>query len=262
VRDNLVIDNPDSNGVWFDVGEVDAVFVDNWVEGAQIGLFFEISKGLVAAGNVFVNCFQGVRVLNSTRARVYHNTFVNAQAMFDRNERSAVGDHFGWHPQTGPDVHERVGHVFAGNLLVADASYSQPLLRFEQPKALCARLTMPHATLVDNNVYVRTGASEKPMFVWSPVAGDNCQVELKTLEDVQKLPQAPEAHSHAFSGYGGGVFKSPDLRNFTLAQPLPGVQAVTVPAEALQVLGWKEPTHVPGAYALPAPAPAAPARKK
>ena len=45
VRDNLVIDNPHSNGVWWDVGNRDGVFVNNWVENALVGFFYEISKG-------------------------------------------------------------------------------------------------------------------------------------------------------------------------------------------------------------------------
>jgi hypothetical protein len=248
VRDNLVIDHPDSNGVWYDVGNVDGVFVNNWIERAQIGFFFEISKGAVAAGNVFVNCEQGVRVLNSSRARLYHNTFVNSPAVIDRNERSAVGDHFGWHPKTGPDVDQREGHVFAGNLLVADASYTRPLLRVEQPRGLCGKLTRPQAATVDDNVYVRAATTGQPLYVWSPVEGENCQTPLAALEDAQRLPQRVESRSREFTGYAGAVFKSPDLRNLELAQPLPGVKPVTVPEEALRVLGWKDPTHVPGAY--------------
>ena len=103
-RDNLVIDQPESNGIWYDVGNHDGVFVDNWIEGAQDGLFFEISRGLVCAGNVFVNCDKGVRILNSADAHVYNNTFVNTVASFERTERSAVGDRFDWHPAAGPDV--------------------------------------------------------------------------------------------------------------------------------------------------------------
>jgi hypothetical protein len=34
VRDNLVLDNPESAGVWWDVGNHDAVFVNNYVENA------------------------------------------------------------------------------------------------------------------------------------------------------------------------------------------------------------------------------------
>ena len=250
VRDNLIIDNPNSNGLWFDVGNVDAVVVNNWFENTQIGLFFEISKGVIAAGNVFVNCDQGVRVLNSSRGRVYHNTFVNSSAVFDRNERSAVGDHFGWHPKTGPDVDQREGHAFVGNLMVADESFSRPLLRFEQTKGLCGKLTRSMVDAVDNNVYVRARKTDDPLYTWSPVEGEACQATLKTLEDARTLPQGVEKNSRALIGYGGGVFKSPDLRNYTLAQPLPGVSPAPVPAEALKVLGWKDATHVPGAYAL------------
>ena len=32
-----MIDNPDSNGIWYDVGNVDGVFVNNWVENANDG---------------------------------------------------------------------------------------------------------------------------------------------------------------------------------------------------------------------------------
>ena len=53
-RDNLVIEQPYSNGIWYDVGNRDGVFVNNWVEGALGGFFFEISRGATVAGNVFV----------------------------------------------------------------------------------------------------------------------------------------------------------------------------------------------------------------
>ena len=152
-RDNLVIDNPDSNGIWYDVGNLDAVFVNNWIENAQDGFFFEISRDAIVAGNVFVRCNKGVRVLNSADVRVYNNTFVDTAASFERNERSATGDHFGWHPSTGPGVDAREGHAFVNNLLVASDAYTQPLLRFEQPKALCGTLTRAQAATVDANVY-------------------------------------------------------------------------------------------------------------
>jgi hypothetical protein len=124
-RDNLVIEQPYSNGIWYDVGNRDAVFVNNWIEGAIIGFFFEISRGATVAGNVFVRCDRGIWVLNSADARVYHNTFVDTPASFERNERSATGDHFGWHPATGPDVDQREGHVFVNNLLVASDAYRE-----------------------------------------------------------------------------------------------------------------------------------------
>ena len=249
-RDNLVIDNPQSNGIWYDVGNRDGVFVDNWVEGAIDGFFFEISKGATVAGNVFVGCDKGVRVLNSSNVRVYHNTFVDTVASFERNERSAVGDHFGWHPRTGPDVDEREGHAFVGNLLVASESFRKPLLRFEQPKSLCARLTRPQATEVDGNVYVRAGGAGQPLIVWSPVAGESCQVEVGSLEELRRLQPGVEARGLYLSEYRGALFRSPELRRLDLARPLPGLPAPPgLPAELRRLLGWPEREPLaPGAY--------------
>ena len=88
-RDNLVIDQPFSNGIWYDVGNVDGVFIDNDVENAIEGFFFEISKRAICAGNVFVNCDRGIRVLNSTNVQIYHNTLINSPASIERTERSA-----------------------------------------------------------------------------------------------------------------------------------------------------------------------------
>jgi len=73
-NDNLIIDHPYSNGIWYDVGNVDGVFINNWIENigdykspysierpwpSNNGFFFEISKGAICAGNVFVNCDHG-----------------------------------------------------------------------------------------------------------------------------------------------------------------------------------------------------------
>ena len=249
VRDNLVIDNPHSNGVWWDVGNRDGVFVNNWVENALVGFFFEISRGATVAGNVFVGCGRGAWALNSANVRVYHNTFVDSVASFERNERSAVGDHFGWHPRTGPGVDEREGHVFVGNVLVASESFRNPLLRFEQPKALCAQLTRPQAKEVDGNVYVRA-ATSGPLVVWSPVAGESCQVELGSLEELRKLAPGFEERGRSFAGWAGALFRSPELRRLELAGPLPGVPALEVmPAEVRRLLGWPEKGPLtPGAF--------------
>jgi hypothetical protein len=251
-RDNLVVDNPHSNGIWYDVGDVDAVFVDNWVENAIDGFFFEISKGAVVAGNVFVGCDKGIRVLNSSNVHVYHNTLVDTVASFERNGRSATGDHFGWHPKTGPDVDQREGHVFVGNLLVAGASFGKPLLRFEQPKALCDRLTRPQATEVDGNVYVRAGDGRDPLVVWSPAAGESCQVEVASLEDLRKLQPGLETRGVYLRDYAGAVFRSPELGRYELARPLPGVSPVDdLPSAVRALLGWPErETRTPGAFPL------------
>ncbi len=100
------------------------------------GFFFEISKGVVVAGNIFVNCDHGMMILNSSNVRIYNNTFVNSIACVGRNGRVAAGDRFGWHATTGPDVDERDGHVFVNNLLVGCTEFTRPLLFVWQPASL------------------------------------------------------------------------------------------------------------------------------
>ena len=134
-RENQVIDHPFSNGIWYDVGNIDGVFVNNWLEGigridgpfrddqvwpSSNAFFFEISKGAICAGNVFLNCDQGILVLNSSDVEVYNNTFINSRATFGRTARGDDADHFGWHPTTGPGVEERDGHTFMNNLVITN----------------------------------------------------------------------------------------------------------------------------------------------
>jgi parallel beta-helix repeat protein len=252
-RDNLVLDQPDSNGIWYDVGNVDGVFVNNWVQGALDGFFFEISKGAICAGNVFVNCDKGIRVLNSSNVRAYHNTLVNTVASFERTERSAVGDHFGWHPSTGPDVDQRDGHVFVGNLLTADEGFVKPLLRFEQVKRLCGRLTKPQVTRFDDNVYVRSGESDaRSLLVWSPTEGASCTVEFATLDGLRKLHPEFETQSLYVTNGLRSIFKSPELQNYELNRPLTRAASAELPADLQQLLAWpKRGTRQPGAYPFP-----------
>ncbi|MEN6334298.1 MAG: right-handed parallel beta-helix repeat-containing protein [Phycisphaerales bacterium] len=249
-RDNLVMDNPNSNGIWYDVGNRDGVFVDNWVQDCQDGFFFEISKGAVCAGNVFVNCDKGIRVLNSSNVRAWHNTLIDSVASFERNERSATGDHFGWHPATGPDVDQREGHVFCGNLLVASERFSKPLVRFEQSRAV-SKLTEPQVTQFDGNVYVRSDAANPAaLLVWSPSPGNSGLAEFKTLADFQKLCPQFEVHSEALTSPLGSLFQSPDLRRYGLIQDISvPASAIPMPDEIRQQLGWqKQDTVQPGAY--------------
>jgi len=253
-RENVILDQPHSNGVWYDVGNRDGVIVNNWIEGAEDGFFFEISDGAIVAGNVFVRCNKGVRVLNSANVQVYNNTFVDAPASFERNERSATGDHFGWHPATGPDVDEREGHVFANNLLVAGEAYDQALLRFEQPPALCDTLTRPMASVVDGNVYVRatkTGVeTELPLVVMSPVKTESCQTTLDSLDAFRQLAPAFEQNGQQLDHTKRSIFKSPDLERYELLNNLPADTAgPSLPAAVREALSWSESdAQTRGAY--------------
>ena len=253
-RDNLVVDNPYSNGIWYDVGNRDGVFVNNWVEGAIDGFFFEISRGVTVAGNLFVRCDKGLRILNAAGARVYNNTFVEAPASFERNQRVASGDLFGWHAATGPGLEEREGHVFVNNLMVAGASYARPLLRFEQPAQMCSRLPRPQAVEIDGNVYVRpSGGTAQPLVVWSPALTDTCAATASTLAEFRKLAPSFEARGRQIDRLPASIFKGPDVGRYELLRELPGPapSAPPLPADVSRLLGWSDQgARSPGAYPL------------
>lgn len=236
-QDNLVFDLPYSNGIWYDVGNVDGRFLNNWVEGvgnnnsafnieqpwpSDNGFFFEISKGAICVGNLFVNCDHGIWVLNSSDVKIYNNTFVNSTACIARNERSAAGDHFGWHPSTGPDVDERDGHIFVNNLLVGDENFRRPLLYVWQPASLCERVNNSQLKQLDFNMYVRSSKkAAAPLILWSPTKNDKCLMSFESLEGLQKLYPEFSAHSRYYPDYNGPLFKSPELGNYQLLQAFP-----------------------------------------
>jgi parallel beta-helix repeat protein len=253
-QDNLVYDLPISNGIWYDVGNVDGKFLNNWVEGvgntsgpgsnnrmwpSNNGFFFEISKGAICAGNVFVNCDHGIMILNSCNVQVYQNTFVNSTACIGRDGRSAVGDHFGWHPSTGPDVHERFGHVFVNNLLTDDNTHARPLMIVWQPATLCQKLDQSPLKQYDYNVYVKNGESGfKPIVYWSPAANNECQQAVESLDGLKKVFAGSSVNSKFIEGFNLPVFKSVELGNFQLQPSFTGAKAAAVlPAEIQKLLG-------------------------
>ncbi len=265
-NDNLVIDHPNSNGIWYDVGNVDGVFTNNWIEGvgrigktfptdqlwpSANGFFFEISKGAICAGNVFVNNDHGIMVLNASNVQIYQNTFINSMACIGRNARSAVGDHFGWHPSTGPDVDERDGHIFVNNLLVGNASFNRSLLFIWQLASLCEKLDKPQLKQLDYNVYVR-GADKAsyPMILWGPAANEKCQTGFESLEDLRKLYPEFSVKDLYFTNYDGPLFKGMELDNYQLLSAFPGAKsAMPLPPQISKLLGpaKKEGRYV-GAY--------------
>ncbi len=266
-EDNLVIDLPYSNGIWYDVGNVDGRFLNNWIEGvgdvhrafndkrpypSQNGFFFEISKGAICAGNVFVNCDQGIFVLNSSNVQLYQNTLVNSTVCIARNARTAANDRmFGWHSSTGPGFDKREGHIFANNLLTGDSKYRRPLLFVWQPDSLCQQLPTPLLKQLDHNVYVR-GAEKgsSPLILWSPVPGEQCQARFESLNDLRKLYPQFSVNSISFDGYDGPLFKSAALGNYQLLPTAPGATSgMQLPAEVRKLLGQsKKDGQYVGAY--------------
>ena len=172
-------------------------------------------------------------------------------ASFERTERSAVNDHFGWHPSTGPDVDERHGHVFENNLLAADERFPGPLLQFFQSPAVRERLKDPQVKELDGNVYVRrAGAKAQPLIVWSPVQNGNDPAEILAIDDLRKLDPQFEAGARVFADYWGPLFKGVEVGDFELMRSFPGANTgVKLPAAIRDLLNWNQgEAAFPGAY--------------
>ncbi len=265
-RDNLVIDQQNSIGIWYDVGNVDGVFINNWLEDIHYnetyrkpndvypigaGFFFEISKGAICTGNVFINCDAGIHLRNSSNVEVYQNTFVNSQVLIDRDGRTAKGDHFDWHPKTGPGLDERDGHIFKNNLIAADKNFNKPLLFVWQPESICDKINNFQLKELDYNIYVRTfDDTSSPLIYWSPAENNNCQVALDSPETLHKLHPEFSSQSKYFLNYHGPLFKSPELDNFHLLQEFPAAESGTqLPVKIGELLGqYEDGNHYVGAY--------------
>lgn len=266
-QDNLIIDLPYSNGVWYDVGNVDGRFLNNWVEGvgdvdrvfdekrpypSQNGFFFEISKGAICAGNLFVNCDQGIFVLNSSNVQLYQNTLINSTVCIGRNARTPVTDRmFGWHSSTGPDVDKRGGHVFVNNLLTGDSYYRRPLLVVWQPDSLCKQLPTLQLKQLDYNMYVRSAEqTSSPLILWSPAPGEQCQAGFESLSDLRKLFPEYSGNCVSYEGYSGPLFESATLGNYQLLPTAPGAKSgMRLPEEIRKLLGQsKRDGQYIGAY--------------
>lgn len=265
-RDNLVYDLPISNGIWYDVGNVDGRFLNNWIEGvgnnqgegsknqmwpSNNGFFFEISKGAICAGNVFVNCDHAILILNSSNVHVYQNTFVNSTACIGRDKRSAQGDHFGWHPSTGPDVDQRFGHIFVNNLMVGESNFKRPLMLVWQHPDLCQKLNQSPLKQYDYNVYVKDVDNNfSTLLYWSPASNNECQFAAKNLADLQSVFSGSSANSKVFQSTNLPLFKGAEVGNFELNKAFPGANTSTIlPVEVqkLLVLPAKYKPYV-GAY--------------
>ena len=253
-RDNLVTDHPYSNGIWYDVGNVDGRFINNWVrnvgfnEGkvtyrsvwpSQNGFFFEISKGAVVAGNLFENCDHGILVLNSSNVELYNNTLVNSMLCVARDERSAQGDHFGWHPSTGPDVDERHGHELVNNLMVSESGFQRPLLMVWQPPSLCEQLQNPPFREMDHNAYARLkGLNQEPLILWSPAQAVDCQEQLAGPDQVHQLHPSYAAGSILVQDAVSTLFPQSQHGNYQLSGDFPaGSAAQQVPGHVRELLG-------------------------
>lgn len=242
VRDNIVVDSPTSNGIWYDVGNRNGVVINNYVENVAVGFFHEISQGITVAGNVFVNNGLGTWMLNAADAYVYNNTYVDSPVSVSRDQRGGPGDLFGWHTATGPDIDEREGHVFKNNLMVATGAAEGPLLNMGQSPALCEELPDPGLAEMDGNVYVRPKSLypnvTTPLIRWQGTTAEDCATGYGSLSAFQEDVSGFEQNGRQIDGDAHAVFVSPELRNFKLREALPTQPNDRLPAHVRELLGW------------------------
>jgi len=263
-NDNLVIDHPDSNGIWYDVGNEDGVFTNNWLENvgrsdneftgrsvwpSRNAFFFEISKRAVVAGNVFVNNDHGILILNSSGVKVYNNTFINSTATIARDRRGEGTDHFGWHITTGPAVDQRVTHEFVNNLMVGDEQFDRPLLYVWQLPDMCEEFVLPSLSRLDNNVYVKLNHNEAPVIWYGQKLEGACVSSFSTSAELHRAEREFGSHSQSLINYKGPLFKSMRLRNLELAESMKGfVPADHIPVQVEKVLKNYQSDAYTGAY--------------
>ena len=256
VRDNLVMDSPTSNGVWYDVGNRDGVFINNYVEGVGVGFMFEISRGVTVAGNVLAHNRVGSWILNSADAHIYNNTYIDNPARFTRTERVPQGDIFDWHSATGPGVKEREGHVFTKNLLVASQASAGPMVEVGQSRAVCQELKRPALSAMDGNVYVRPSspyaAVAAPLLRWVDADSAGCSAGFASLAAFQARVPGFEEHGRQLEGNPRSVFTAPDISRYRLRRALPASRDVALPEPVRELLGWSKQQAALTVGALPA----------
>jgi parallel beta-helix repeat protein len=264
VNDNLVIDQPESNGIWYDVGNVDGVFTNNWLEGigqydrhlphdavypSRNAFFFEISSGVRVAGNVFVNNDHGMMILNAEGAEVYNNTFVNSMVVFGRTRRGEETDHFGWHISTGPGVHERVNHEFANNMMVAHGDYERPLVYIWQLENMCTDYPEAQLSTMKNNTYVELDENDAPLIWMRHRRGDTCLSLFDNLNEFKGAFSQYGEGSVYLQNYTGPLFQSLELGHFKLHPDFStGATPIALPASIQEVLNGAGNPQSPGAY--------------
>ncbi|MFC2137238.1 right-handed parallel beta-helix repeat-containing protein [Bacteroidota bacterium] len=253
-NDNLVIDHPNSNGIWYDVGNVDGIFTNNWLENVGViqgegpkdklwpsrnAFFFEISKGAICAGNVFVNCDHGILVLNSSDVHIYQNTFVNSPLCIGRDGRSAQGDHFGWHPSTGAGVDERYGHIIINNLMYGNEDFQRPLLFTWQRNDVCDRLKESQVKEMNHNVYIHNvQENSKSFLIWSPDINADCQNEYVSFDKFKSTYPALSTSSSFYNTKEITVFKGIQVKNLKVLESFDGIKnASKLPEEIDKLLG-------------------------
>ncbi|UYZ63733.1 right-handed parallel beta-helix repeat-containing protein [Hymenobacter weizhouensis] len=168
VRNNIIEDN-DAHGAWLDVDTRNATVVGNVARrNTAFGIFFEISRGCLIAGNVCVGNGVGIGVANSSDARLYNNTLVsnNKALLIKEDNRTPTPGELA----AGASYLTR--RTVVKNNILADANSG---ILFDTYRA-CSDTAKAMITALDYNAYYRAAASQPATLVkWNvPQTSRNC----------------------------------------------------------------------------------------
>ncbi|UYZ63895.1 right-handed parallel beta-helix repeat-containing protein [Hymenobacter weizhouensis] len=240
VRGNTVEDN-DAHAIWLDVNMRHATVVGNTVRrNSQFGIFFEISRGCLIAGNVCAGNGAGVAVANSSDVRVYNNTLVsNNKALLIKEDN-----------RTPSAAEQAAGATFltrrtvVKNNILSEAGNSNMLV---DTWRACSDTAAAMITALDYNAYYRADVAQPANIIkWTaPGVRNGCHTSYKTLPNLREVTGF-EGNGLELSGATNPFFVSPaadgsgnyQLKNgssnpaFRRGQPLPQdvAQALGVPA--------------------------------
>lgn len=247
VRGNLVQDNI-SNAIWYDNSATNGTIVYNLVRRNQgIGIFFEVSRGAIIAGNVSINNGMGIRVSGSSDVKVYNNTLarnaINLQvydnARINRNPAEVAA---------GIDYETRnvaiKNNIFAAAQPTGNVTLPSALLNVTQDP--CGTTGPPcndteqMLSALDSNLYYRTDPSQpSTLILWRPNALIN-PISYTNLADFRAATGFEQNGIEISGQLSRGLFPNEERGDFRLLGNTPGRKdGEPLPADVAAALGLK-----------------------
>lgn len=238
IRGNVVEDNR-AHAIWLDQNCRRATVVGNTSRrNSQFGIFFEISRGCLIAGNTVAGNGVGIGVANSSDVRAFNNTLVSNYkgVLVKEDKRTPTADE----AATGADFLTR-RNVFKNNIISEATSQLLDAYR------ACSDTAAALITELDYNAYYRSDV-QKPLYLirWTaPKVAQGCDLrylalanfrEATSLEGnglaVDGVATNPFFVNPAADGTGDYRLKAGSNPAYRRGQPLPAdvAQALGVPA--------------------------------
>lgn len=244
VKNNIVTNNTNANGVWCDEDCRAGVFVNNVASNNTTGIYYEVSSGGIIASNLLVGNSKNGIAVGSASTKVYNNTLVNNAGygiwIYDDPRWSGFLEG----TQIGPDT--------------IHASVVNNVISYGGGKALVAQrscLVTPPSTgpdtpgyfdAYDYNSYYRSGGPGQALIAWYDTASNNtgtCPAYGLPSEGYSTLAALSaakgwEKHGNDITSGGDPFFTSLSGGNYTIRSDSVAYHSGTViPADVMSALG-------------------------